>query len=102
MSEQLVGRVIYFNFRKPKDCQLWLSNNEKDGKEIEKGALQRTILQLDETSLAIFTLFKTEADAEIVFKRFRRWTRSFMSEDDYETFTIVGTVAYNVINDDKN
>ena len=100
MSEQLVGRVIYFNFRKPKDCQLWLSNNEKDGKEIEKGALQLTILQLDKTSLAIFTLFKTEADAEIVFKRFGRWTRSFMSEDDYETVTTVGTVAYNAINDD--
>ena len=92
-----VARLLHLNFKKAQDCDYFLLKNEKDCRELEKGALQRSVVRVDDKHLIIISLFNSEEDAEMIFQRFREWTNSFITDDDIESITIIGDLEYNAV-----
>ena len=92
-----VARLLHLNFKKAQDCDYFLLKNEKDCSELEKGALQRSVVRVDDKHLIIISLFNSEEDAEMIFQRFREWTNSFITDDDVESITIIGDLEYNAV-----
>ena len=92
-----VARLLHLNFKKAHDCDYFLLKNEKECRELEKGALQRSVVRVDDKHLIVFSLFNNEEDAEMIFEKFRGWVNSFTMDDDLESITIIGDLEYNAV-----
>tara|TARA_B100000963_G_C22348386_1_gene546144 strand:+ start:376 stop:681 length:306 start_codon:yes stop_codon:yes gene_type:complete len=95
MKKGRIGRIAHFNFRKPKDCELFLSKLKQETAELVKEALQRTVISVDEKSVILFAIYATERDADIVLNRIRPWMQKWREDDTMETITISGDLAIN-------
>ena len=95
MKEGRIGRIAHFNFRKSKDCELFLSKLKQETPELVQEALQRTVISVDEKSVNLFAIYATEHDADIVLNRIRPWMQKWWEDDAMDTITISGALAIN-------
>ena len=93
MSELPVARIVHFNFRNAKDCDLFYLRAEKETAELAKETLQRTIIKVDEKSLILFALYKNEEDLHTAGDRINPWIAQFKKDDAMETIPITGDVV---------
>ena len=89
-----IARILHFTFETAEDLNLWVMKYETETSELGKEAIQRTLVQTDETSLVICNIYRNEEDADDVFERLSKWSGTVQAARTWESFNLTGEVVF--------
>ena len=89
-----IARILHFSFETAEDLELWVLKYQTETSELAQEAIQRTLIKTDETSLVICNIYRSEEDADIVFERLSKWSKTVKAARTWESFNLTGEVVF--------